>query len=59
MRSICPACGEPTTAAALCQACFERAEPRTADSSEPQVVDDFDLWDAWSLLGDVGGRVAT
>ena len=69
-RSVCPACGGPTRAPALCPECAEafalarRAHPATVsalipfglDPTEPTVSDDVDLWDAWSLLGDVGGR---
>ena len=46
---------------ALCAECAEafalarRAHPTTA-RAVVMAADDMDMWDAWSLLGDVGGR---
>lgn len=63
VRPTCPACAGPTQAVALCPECFEafaiarRDHPSTPGALPPAPVDgDLDMWDAWSVLGDVGGR---
>lgn len=49
---------------ALCAECAEafalarRAHPTTALAVVPD-ADDIDMWDAWALLGDVGGRTVS
>ena len=53
-RATCPACAGPTPAPVLCAECLEAF----AVASATVVADDLDLWDAWSLLGDVGCRPA-
>lgn len=46
----CPACAGPTPTPAPARC------PECVDALAVSVCDDLDLWDAWSLLGDVGGR---
>ncbi len=61
---VCTACAGSTKMPGLCQECSEAFDlarrPHPSDAfGEPSVRgvdDDLDLWDAWSLLGDVGGR---
>jgi len=64
-------CSEPTAEAQLCSSCREAfgvvsalhpaaiAAPRRPEGpaiDDLRLGDDIDLWDAWSLLGDVGDR---
>lgn len=67
----CPTCSATPAAPRLCGQCREAfrvamalhpaasAAPRSPERPvlyEAGGADDIDLWDAWSLLGDVGNR---
>jgi hypothetical protein len=69
--SACPGCTGPTVAPGLCEECLDafrvaRAAHPSAIAShgvphgsiayDGRIGDDMDLWDAWSVVGDAGGR---
>ena len=60
-ETACPACSGTAPATSLCAECAEAfavaklAHPSAATPT-PADADDLELWDAWSLLGDIGDR---
>lgn len=68
---LCGGCSEPTAEGELCAVCreafgvvsalhpaavFRSRRPDGPVVDDLRLGDDIDLWDAWSLLGDVGDR---